>query len=238
MNRSGVYNYASAEKWLQGSKDKSKRTRSLYSYGLTLERTSPTSISVVYRGWSTAGPIVTYYPDGSCVIHGIGRREFWQSMRRMYSEYVEGLSVCIRKGQLIISMPVDGKTPSKVTKCRSCKGQGTIPRLCYGPTHNCWDEDCERFQAYKEVRDKYWSMQINSPEGREMYSIMTTLIHKHATCKHGYTGSHNTTETYDCHKCSATGQAEYGNKQKGRVWDGETSFGIDAEGNYIELKEE
>jgi len=237
MNRSNVRDYNSAAEWLLGSKDKTHRKRSLYEYGLELRRSGAHSITVFHNSWIGSQAVVTYFQDGSCIVHGRAHGTFWQSIRRIYSEYVKDLEICIRKGKIIISLPVDGRSPSKVTKCRTCKGVGTKPKECYGPTYRCWDDECEQYISYSEVRTKYYNLDYNDPLREELWKILESLEHSHPTCKHGYAQAHQLpNDRYNCYRCNTSGIVDYGNKKRGRVWDGVNNFGIDADGNYIEVE--
>ena len=233
MNRSRVTDYDSAERWLQGARNKLKRERSLYEGGVRLVRTSPTEISVVLSWWGFAGKAVTYRSDGVTIIHP---GSAYQSARRIYMEYVKDLTMVIRKGHIVISLPSDGKSASKITNCRTCKGVGTKPKECYGPTPRCYDGDCEQYAATRELREKIWGLTYQDPERKKLQEELEPLEHGHPTCKHGQIKAHLCVDDrYDCYRCRTTGKVDYGNKQRGRVWSGNEPIGIDADGFYIEV---
>jgi len=235
MNRTGVRGYDTANAWLQGGRSKSKNERSLYETGVRLIRDSPTEISVILKHWGNSRytHLVTYRSDGITVIHPGWK---WQSIRRIITEYVPNLTMVIRKGQLVISLPTDGMTPPKISKCRTCSGIGTKPKECYGPGYRCWDDDCEQFAATKPMREKAWRLPWGVPERNELEQLIRLEEHKHATCKHGSTVAHKLyNDRYDCFRCRTTGKVDYGSKQRGRVWDNRSPIGIDANGHYIEV---
>ena len=233
MNRANVRDYDSAERWLQGARSVSKHERSLYERGVRLVRKSPTEISVVLKWWGYSGPAITYRSDGVTVLHS---GSAYQSVRRIYMEYVKDLTMVIRKGKVVISLPTDGTTTSKITKCRTCKGVGTKPKECYGPGYRCFDGDCDMYAAAQELREKAWRLPSGSEERTLLYEAIAKLDHKHDTCKHGYSAAHTChNDRYDCYRCRATGKVDYGNKQRGRVWSGSEDIGIDANGNYVEV---
>lgn len=235
MNRSRVRDYASAEKWLLGARSKLKNERTLQETGVRLVRISPTEISVVLNWWGFQGSnrAITYRSDGVTILHS---RAAYQSVRRIYMEYVKDLTMVIRKGHIVISLPSDGKSASKVTDCRTCKGVGTKPKECYGPGNRCWDDECEKYASTVELRKKVWSLNYGTNERKVLEELISTMEHKHDTCKHGYTAAHTChNNRYDCYRCRTTGKVDYGNKQRGRVWSGSEDIGIDADGNYVQV---
>ena len=235
MNRSRVRDYYTADQWLQNAGRKDKTTRTLYEQGLKLVRIDADTISVTASWWGfNSGPVVSYKSDGTTILHP-GR--YYQSARRVYSEYVRDLVMVIRKGQVILSLPSDGMSPSKVTKCRACKGVGTFARQCYGPS-NCRDSSCEQYQAYAVARAKCWEIQDWPEKSAALTKVEEELAHNHyeGKCAHGRLSDHLVQDDrYECWKCQGNKTYDYGNKRKGRVWDGKTQIGIDTNGNYIEV---
>ncbi|CAB4153316.1 hypothetical protein UFOVP621_92 [uncultured Caudovirales phage] len=238
MNRSGVKDYASAEAWLLGARSTFKTERSLYEPGLRLVRINKETIAVRIKGWGVGiGDCIVYKSDGSTIIHK--PYAAYQSVRRVYMEYVPNLKMVVRNGNLILSLPSDGTTPSKLQNCRKCGGGGTVPGNCWGP-NSCIDENCELQQAvvaaskllqgidYVSNRDAWDEAQNVMWEARSQ--------HKHAMCVHGHKQYHVTPkERNPCWNCNSTGKKEYGNKRKGRVWSENTPIGIDANGDYFEV---
>jgi hypothetical protein len=236
MNRSGVKDYASAEAWLQGARSVFKTERTLKEPGVRLVRINPNAIAVRITGWH-GGDYIVYKSDGSIILH---RPKFgYQSIRRIYMEYVPNLKMVVRKGHLVISLPVDGTTPSKLQNCRKCSGVGTVPGNCWGP-NNCSEASCEQYQAVLEAAKVVQSIDFINDRGNwdkaqdAMWEARTQ--HKHPTCVHGHTRYHQTPkERAKCWNCNGVGKKEYGNKLKGRVWDSHSPIGIDANGNYFEV---
>lgn len=236
MNRTGVVDYASAENWLKGARSKIKTKRSLYSDGLYLQRETPDSISIVTYWWNGQSNLITYYSDGSVVIHP---REMYQSIRRMINEYVPNVVIVMRKFKLIVSLNSDGKTPSKLQQCRRCKGKGYSPRWCYGPM-NCEDDKCVTTQQRKYFAELAYTTHRTKgyEEARKLYDAAYELSHlEHGGCKHLEQVAHEDwTSTYDCWPCGGSGQRDYGRKRMGRVWNAQNPIGIDKDGNGIEME--
>jgi hypothetical protein len=234
MNRAHVYNYDSAEKWLQGARAKLKNERSLYQYGMRLVRTNRDSIAVVMQYYGNVQTMITYKSNGDIVLH-YPSNYTWQGVRRIFNEYVEGLTMVIRKGRLIISLPVDGKTASKVQRCRSCKGVGTHPRECWGPS-NCYDQECEKVIEQEKMRQVLIGMGWSDPGRDKLYEEIGKLIHGHDTCKHGETKRHTAhNDRYTCWRCHGNKTVDYGNKKQGRVWESNVSaIVLSNDGDYKE----
>jgi hypothetical protein len=236
MNRSGVKDYASAEAWLKGARSTFKTERTLGESGIKLVRINPNAIAVRITGWH-GGDYIVYKSDGSIIMHK--PRFAYQSIRRIYMEYVPNLKMVVRNGNLIISLPSDGTTPSKLQNCRKCSGVGTVPGNCWGP-NNCTDENCQMLQAVKEAENILDA--INYEEDKDAWKLARDKVweirsqHKHEICKHGHNKYHQTPkERVGCRNCTGRGKKEYGNKLKGRVWDSSAAIGIDANGNYFEV---
>lgn len=235
MNRSGVKDYASAEAWLLGARSIFKTERTLKEPGVRLVRINKDAIAVRITGWH-GGDYIVYKSDGSIIMHK--PRHPYQSIRRIYVEYVPNLKMVIRNGHLVISLPSDGRTPSKLQNCRKCSGVGTVPGNCWGP-NNCSDKDCELQQAVMAAAKVVQSIDfINDRDNWDKaQEVMweTRSQHKHALCVHGHKQYHVTPkERKPCWNCNGAGKKEYGNKLKGRVWDSSAAIGIDANGNYFE----
>lgn len=224
-NRFGIYDYDTANAWLNGSKDKTKNDRSLYqdSGRVRLQRSGSYAISVMYHGL----PLVTYTTKGSVLISLPFPYRYYQGARLTLVRYAPMVrDVVIRNGKLVISTLVDGQTPSKITKCRTCKGRGKGDSTCYvAVNQQCWDESCSQYQEFAKVVEihGYWSDEAN------------VLRHKpHLPCEHGQTTKHIVYDAYDCWRCRGAGKTDYGNRQQGRVWDGDMLL-LDQDGNYLEL---
>jgi len=235
MNRARVRDYSSAERWLQGARTKDKNERTLYEPGVRLVRTSPTEISVVLKWWgfsSSNNRAITYRSDGVTILH-YGAR--YQSVRRIYMEYVNNLTMVIRKGSLIISLPTDGCTPSKIGSCRTCKGVGNFARNCPGPS-SCTDMICPVYAKARGYLEQAYALSFRDASRMDLYEKARRLSHSHGTCNHGKSNQHMAyKDRYDCYRCNGTGKVDYGNKKRGRVWSNGEDIGIDADGNYIEI---
>jgi len=234
MNRSGVKDYSSAAAWLLGAKSKTKSERTLYEWGTRLKRISTNQISVMYGNprYGNQQQIITYFSNGTTVIHADA--PMYQSVRRIIGEYVDGVKVVVRNFKVIVSTEKDGTTPSKIKNCRSCKGKKQYAMTCWGP-RDCYEESCETAQEYRKVREEWLNSRDSNLKQQVLFTKMSSLIHNHGTCSHGYNKSHpDYTNLYDCYRCKATGKVDYGQKRRGRMWDRSLPFVISPTGDVIE----
>jgi hypothetical protein len=212
-----VTDYASADAYLLSRRTARTKLDSKIAHNTRLVRglVSPDSISVVYH----ATPIVTYWSDGTLTVWV----NDWPTTTT--SARVGTYAPITRKGGYLSMsyekeltwIPVKGpRTPSKIQKCRTCKGKGGESRdhHCGGPS---WWDACkgpttEHSVAYTGKNwDEYFASRYEVPceHGEEF-----TGRHYTTPCEHGQMSSHVYGEPYwsGCYRCDGTGKADYGNK--------------------------
>lgn len=204
-------NYDDAVRWLMNSKKIVNRgvRRTMYYYGMRLERRSPTSIAA-YVPWSQ-NDIATYYADNTMTIELPIVTSKWntnyqysslhsQGHRRL-ARYLSGVDdIYIRRGVGYLLERDHKFTPSKIQKCRTCSGVGKVDSHCY-PNY------CQR--GYNNtVCPDHPNEQLNKGGWHNI------------PCEHGHTSSHAIPNNLTCYKCNGNGKFDYGNKPIALVWDG------------------
>jgi len=194
-----VDDYDSAKTWLAGGRK--KYDRPLYTRGLRLQ-TRGKDIAVRCM-WGGFDPIL-YHPDGTMTIQAPKSTTNWGStwnpLRSQGSRYIikkfSGMQdVFQRNGICYITTKDAPLTPSKVQKCRGCRGSGKVDLWC-SPNY-CRANPCEDHPW--SVGQRYWH---------------------YGVCSHGEKDAHTIPKGKDCYGCSGTGRKDYGNKPISLMWDG------------------
>lgn len=194
-----VHDYDSAKIWLAGGRK--KYDRPLYTRGLRLQ-TRGNDIAVRDK-WGGFDPII-YHSDGSMTIQAPQSTTQWgyawnplrsQGTRYVIKQFSNLFDVHQRNGNCYITPQDAPLTPTKIQKCRSCKGTGKVDQWCSPPL--CRNQPCED-HAWAAAH-KYWH---------------------YGLCLHGEQDSHTIPKGADCYNCSGSGRKDYGNKPISLMWDG------------------
>jgi len=197
-----VYDYVTAELWLQGGKKKTERP--LYTRGARLFRRA--DHIAVALGWAHSHDVVLFHPDGTTTIQALSSGNHWnplwsQGVRAIIRDFSGVHDVHQRKNRWYIVEANPSRTPPKIQGCRVCKSSGLVDVQCWGP-RSCYNEmPCE---------DHPNAVSPNS------YSRW----HEAEQCEHNKTAKHMMYKADRCHWCSGTGKRDYGSKLVSLQWDG------------------
>lgn len=198
-----VTNYDAAKAYLSGGHK--KWDRPLYVRRLRVQSRAK-DIAVVDK-WFNFEPIL-FHPDGTLTIQAPAAiQTYWggswnplrsQSVRRNIREFSGLQGVFQRAGQIYITTQDALRTPSKIQKCRSCKGSGLVDSYCSPPyCHNAFP--CEEHPEWKPDSNSRWHT---------------------GPCPHDRTDGHTMPKSQNCYYCKGVGLREYGNNLISIAWDG------------------
>lgn len=196
-----ISNYDEAKSYLAGGRK--KWDRPMYMRGLRLQNRGK-DIAIMDK-WYGFDPVL-FHPDGTLTIQAPKASPTawggtWNPLRsqgvRFNIKHFGQLQECVqRNGEIYITTQDALRTPSKVQKCRGCKGSGLVDGWCsppYCPNHApCPDHP-------QVAKNTYWH-----------YSL----------CPHGQDSSHRLINNQQCYRCSGSGKFDYGNKLISIAWDG------------------
>ena len=200
-----ISNHAEAKSYLAGGRK--KWDRPMYMRGLRLQSRG-NDIAIVDK-WYGFDPVL-FHPDGTLTIQcpqavPTSWGGTWNPLRsqgvRYNIKHFGNLQGVFQKNGTIYITPQDAlRTPSKVQKCRGCKGSGKRDMWCSPPYCNN-HFPCEDHPEWMPTqgRSTYWH---------------------YGKCSHGFSDSHNVPNGNDCYSCSGTGKQDYGNKVISIAWDG------------------
>jgi hypothetical protein len=198
-----VKDYDAAKAYLSGGHK--KWDRPLYVRGLRVQSRNK-DIAIVDK-WFGFEPIL-FHPDGTLTIQApISMPTAWggswntlrsQSVRRNIKEF-SGLQGVFQKAGVVYITTQDAlRTPSKIQKCRTCRGLGLVDGWCSPPYCNK-AFPCDEHPEWKPKNTSYWHQGL---------------------CPHGNTDSHKTPKSDACYYCKGVGLREYGNNLISIAWDG------------------
>lgn len=199
-----ISNYDEAKSYLAGGRK--KWDRPMYMRGLRLQQRGK-DIAILDK-WYGFDPVL-FHSDGTLTIqaprnsvtHWGGT---WNPLRsqgvRYNIRHFSGLKELFQKNGVVYITTQDAlRTPSKVQKCRGCRGSGKRDKWCSPPyCRNSFP--CEDHPEWNPGNTRaYWH---------------------YGACEHGIFDSHTIPQGTDCYSCSGTGKQDYGNKLISIAWDG------------------
>ena len=197
-----VYDYVTADLWLQGGKKKTERP--LYTRGARLFRRA--DHIAVALGWAQSYDVVLFHPDGTTTIQSLSPSGHWnplwsQGVRAIIRDFSGLHDVHQRKNRWYIVEANPSRTPPKIQGCRVCKSSGLVDVQCWGP-RSCYNQmPCEEHpNAVAPNSYARW--------------------HEAEQCEHNKTAKHTMYKAEKCYWCSGTGKRDYGSKLVSLQWDG------------------
>jgi hypothetical protein len=199
--------YDEAYRYLQGGRKKWIRPlydRGLYIYKIDKFGSYGTDLGINWRrSFNPNYHMVRIHKDNTMTIEGQPIQTNWgmqtplrsQSVRYTIWKYA-GIQVNIRKGKIHLTEANAGRTPTKIQKCRTCKGSGKVDSSCSPSICHCDDKEHEQ---YKNNIGRMWH---------------------YIPCEHGNATHHWIPKGQDCWYCAGTGKRNYGNKLITVTWDG------------------
>lgn len=197
-----IKNYDQAKAYLDGGRK--KYDRPMYMRGLRLQ-TRGNDIAIRDK-WGNFDPIL-FHPDGSLTLQspisvtswGGTWNPMWSQGVRYTMTQFSGLANVYQKDRKIWLLEQDAVcTPSKIQRCRSCKGWGKVDGWC--STQTCRNPyPCQDHPNYSKPNNRYWH---------------------DLPCVHGHDKSHSMQRSQDCYSCGGAGKRDYGNKPIATEWDG------------------
>lgn len=200
-----ISNYDEAKSYLAGGRK--KWDRPMYLRGLRLQHRGK-DIAILDK-WAQFDPIL-FHPDGTLTIQCPSQsRTSWggswfplrsQTVRRNIRDFSGLKNVFQRDGQIYITTADAVISPSKIQKCRGCRGSGLVDSWC-SPSYCNNSFPCEDHPEWKPASgtSQYWH---------------------YGKCEHGFNSSHNVPKSRECYGCNGSGKRDYGNKPISLLWDG------------------
>ncbi len=196
-----ISNYDEAKSYLAGGRK--KWDRPMYMRGLRLQNRGK-DIAVMDK-WYGFDPVL-FHPDGTLTIQAPQSSPTawggtWNPLRsqgvRFNIKHFGKLQECVqRDGEIYITTQDALRTPSKVQKCRRCKGVGLVDGWCSPPY-------CKNHAPCSDhplvAKNTYWHYDL---------------------CPHGKDFSHSIPSSQQCFRCNGSGKVDYGNKLISIAWDG------------------
>lgn len=144
-----------------------------------------------------------------------------------------------RKNQPILRHETDPLSPSRVRKCGQCKGEGVLPRTCFG-AHKCRPWPCN------PPHWRYYNIGPGAMDAEPGKHCKHGEIDRHQVCKHGHRHEHVIPcqhDRYDyhpldpvtCFRCDGEGRAEYGCKPQPTELEIDDVVAVDATGKLVAL---
>lgn len=199
-----ISNYDEAKTYLAGGRK--KWDRPMYMRGLRLQQRGK-DIAIMDK-WYGFDPVL-FHPDGTLTIQAPNNSvTHWggtwnplrsQGVRYNIRHFGNLQQVFQKNGTIYITTQDALRTPSKVQRCRGCKGSGKRDTWC-SPTYCHNPFPCEDHPEWNPGTSRgYWH---------------------YGKCAHGISDSHVIPKGTDCYSCNGTGKQDYGNKLISIAWDG------------------
>ena len=190
-NRTAVYDYDTANKWVTGGKTPGHRHVYYGSSSVAAMRKDMSSADnpvylFAYGPYSNPYyqshyiPLISWDKDGLVYLYNQGQSTHTcPALRNLVSKFIPGIRVQVQHKQLMLLSPACVKTQLKKSRCRQCSGLGRIPTMCWVSPESgmCVCGFFENQKSYKR--------------------------------------------TFTCFNCNGECFKEYGGKIKGVAWNGE-----------------
>ena len=208
------------DNYLKGGRK--KYMRPLYEYGMVIEKANkfqaPGGDFNIYAKWAHSFPFIVVHNDDSFTLQSDTINSFWggsfdifksQGIRYRMWKYT-GITVFQKNFKVRVIEGDPQLTPSKIQRCRGCKGSGLMDGWCN--SHRCYQGE-----FYNAGGLSVYACS-NHPDADEPSSSYSKA---HATvCEHGQTQSHEVPRSHQCWGCNGAGKRDYGNKPVSLLWDG------------------
>ncbi len=227
--------FAAAEQFLAAGKNKNVRP---VARNTRLRRIDEDTIALIFH--STA--VVTYHRDTSMTIYGGGWNT--QTTRRRIADYSPAriASQPGGTGKWIVG-DTGERTPPRVQKCRTCKGQPRtmVDDLCSGPTH--WAADGTRHPWCPGGTVTRNVGYVDADLVTHPATVSSTRCehgreggHPTVACEHGRWERHTTGEQHEvvCYRCKGEGVVDYGSKPVPILASAATPYRITPFGDFID----
>jgi hypothetical protein len=203
-----LQSYVNAQDWIKGGRGKGI-DRTLYYRGMRLQARKG-GLYAVHIPWLHAD-IATIDTDDVLTIQApIIQNGYWgpwhslksQGIRYSLMQIAGVQNVFQRQGKHYITEKDPQYTPSKMQRCRSCKGSGLIDKYC--SPNMCYNKG---------------SYGVCEEHPNAAYQNQYSRWH-YLPCEHGIDTGHTITRGQQCYYCVGSGQRDYGNKPISLMWDG------------------